>query len=268
MYALARPPAGAAAAPARRAAAGSSSSNRCAPVRAAARRGPAPPPPGGALAAPACAARGAGSRGVACRVLTESATLDIGSPAPTFELPDPLSGGTVSLSGAAAGAKATLVMFICNHCPFVVMLKPAIAALAKEYQARGVAVVAISSNSTATHPQDGPEAMAADAKEQGYTFPYLFDESQAVARAYTAACTPEFYVFDGDLRLTYHGQFDDARPNNGKPVTGADLRVALDAALAGAPLPADFTPRPSIGCNIKWHPGQEPDYFGSQIVKK
>ncbi|WIA44506.1 hypothetical protein OEZ86_007246 [Tetradesmus obliquus] len=203
-----------------------------------------------------------------CRVLTESAQLKIGSQAPAFELPDPLTGNTISLAAASAGAKATLVMFICNHCPFVVMLKGAIAALAKEHQSKGLAVVAISSNSSETHPQDGPDKMAEDAKAQGYTFPYLFDESQAVAKAYKAACTPEFYVFDADLKLTYHGQFDDARPNNGKPVTGADLRVALDAALAGSGLPADFQPRPSIGCNIKWHPNQEPDYYGSQIVKK
>ncbi|KAF6251437.1 alkyl hydroperoxide reductase/ thiol specific antioxidant/ Mal allergen [Scenedesmus sp. NREL 46B-D3] len=156
-------------------------------------------------------------------VLTESAQMEIGSAAPDFELPEPLTGEVVSLAAASAGAKAVLVMFICNHCPFVVMLKGAIAALAKEYQAKGLAVVAISSNSSQTHPQDGPQQMAEDARANGYTFPYLFDESQAAARAYGAACTPEFFVFGADLRLTYHGQFDDARPNNGKSVTGANL---------------------------------------------
>eukprot|EP00878_Enallax_costatus_P021707 GHUV01022997.1.p1 GENE.GHUV01022997.1~~GHUV01022997.1.p1 ORF type:complete len:280 (+),score=32.07 GHUV01022997.1:251-1090(+) len=191
------------------------------------------------------------TRRVACRVLTESAHMAIGSKAPDFELPEPLTGKSIRLNEATAGATATLVMFICNHCPFVVMLKPAIAALAKEYQAKGVAVIAISSNSIQTHPQDGPEKMAQDAKTHGYTFPYLYDESQSVAKAYQAACTPEFYVFDKNLHLTYHGQFDDARPNNGKEVTGADLRLALDAVVAGSGLPAGFKARPSIGCNIK-----------------
>eukprot|EP00879_Flechtneria_rotunda_P014647 GHRR01015306.1.p1 GENE.GHRR01015306.1~~GHRR01015306.1.p1 ORF type:complete len:203 (+),score=70.72 GHRR01015306.1:111-719(+) len=201
-------------------------------------------------------------------VLTESATMEVGAKASDFQLPEPLTGKTVSLSGAAAGAKAVLVIFMCNHCPFVVMLKSAIAEVAKEYQAKGLAVIAISSNSTKTHPQDGPDKMAEEAKLNGFTFPYLFDETQSVAKAYKAACTPEFYVFDADLKLTYHGQFDDARPKNGKPVTGTDLRTAVDATLAGSPLPSDFKVKPSIGCNIKWHPGQEPDYFGAQVVQR
>lgn len=196
-------------------------------------------------------------------VLTESADLRVGEAAPAFQLPEPLTGKTWSLDDFRG--KPLLVMFICNHCPYVVHLKDNIVGLAKEYQGKGVEVVAISANSVQTHPQDGPEKMAEDAKNLGYTFPYLYDESQEVAKAYKAACTPEFYVFTPDHTLAYHGQYDDSRPRSDKPVTGKDLRAALDAVVAGQAAPAS---RPSIGCNIKWHPGKEPDYFGAQVVKK
>ncbi|PRW44843.1 prolyl endopeptidase-like isoform A [Chlorella sorokiniana] len=194
---------------------------------------------------------------VAVRV--ENEEVELGTKAPDFELLEPLTGKRLQLHAYAAGAPATLVMFICNHCPFVVHLKPALTELAKEYQAKGVKVVAISSNSVETHPQDGPDKMAEDAKEQGYTFPYLYDETQEVAKAYKAACTPEFYVFDADLKLTYHGQFDDSRPSKyggDTPVTGEDLRHALDCAIAGKPL--ERRVKNSIGCNIKWRPGHAP----------
>eukprot|EP00877_Chromochloris_zofingiensis_P011017 jgi/Chrzof1/6169/Cz17g14040.t1 len=199
-------------------------------------------------------------------VLTESADLPIGAQAPDFTLPEPLTGNMIKLADLTSNSKATLVMFICNHCPFVVHLKGAIASLAKEYQSKGVAVVAISSNSTQSHPQDGPDKMSEDAKANGYTFPYLYDESQEVAKAYKAACTPEFYVFNAGLQLVYHGQFDDSRPKNNAPVTGADLRPALDAVLATGSY--NGKSKPSIGCNIKWHPGSEPDWYGTQQVQK
>ncbi|PSC70394.1 alkyl hydroperoxide reductase [Micractinium conductrix] len=195
-------------------------------------------------------------------VRTENEEVALGFKAPDFELPEPLTGKAVKLSEYAAGAPATLVMFICNHCPFVVHLKPAITELAKEYQGKGVKVVAISSNSAETHPQDGPDKMAEDVQAQGYTFPYLFDEAQEAAKAYQAACTPEFYVFGADMGLTYHGQFDDSRPSKyggDIPVTGEDLRNALDCTLAGRPV--DKRVRPSIGCNIKWAPGKAPAWF-------
>ena len=192
----------------------------------------------------------------------ESVTLQAGFSAPDFQLPEPLTGGVVKLSEYSKDAKATVIMFICNHCPFVIHLKPAIVDLAKEYQARNVAFVAISSNSVDTHPQDGPEMMAEDAKRHGYTFPYLYDESQDVAKAYQAACTPEFLVFDKDRRLVYHGQFDDSRPaskGGSGSVTGKDIRAALECALADKPFEERWTP--SIGCNIKWKPGNAPDWY-------
>ncbi|MCA9547463.1 MAG: thioredoxin family protein, partial [Myxococcales bacterium] len=148
---------------------------------------------------------------------------------------------------------------ICNHCPFVVHLKPALAELGRRYIDR-VGIVAISSNDVTSHPQDGPKHMAADHARQGYPFPYLYDETQAVAKAYGAACTPDFFLFDRTLHLSYRGQFDDSRPGNDVPVTGADLRAASDAVLAGRqPAPGQ---KPSLGCNIKWKPGNEPSYFG------
>jgi len=183
--------------------------------------------------------------------------LPLGAQAPPFELPD-LSGRAVSLA-SLEGSPALLVAFICNHCPFVKHIRAGFAALAAEYQGRGVAVVAIASNDVQAYPQDGPAGMAEEASEAGYGFPYLFDEAQDVAKAYGAACTPDFFVFDRERRLLYRGQMDPSRPGNGVPVTGTDLRAALDAALAGGPAPAEQ--RPSIGCNIKWRPGNEPGYF-------
>jgi len=174
--------------------------------------------------------------------------LPLGTSAPPFSLPD-VSGKTVSIADFQ-NAPALLVMFICNHCPYVKHVRSGIAQLARDYQAKGVAVVAISSNDVVSHPDDSPAKMAIEAKDAGYTFPYLYDESQAVARSYQAACTPDFFLFNREKQLVYRGQLDDSRPGNGVPVTGKDLRAALDAVLAGKPLVADQ--KPSIGCNIKW----------------
>ena len=184
--------------------------------------------------------------------------LPLGTPAPAFKLSDS-SGKVVTLEDFAS-APALLVAFICNHCPFVKHVRSQFAALAREYQARGVAVVAINSNDAKSYPDDSPEKMAQEIKTVGYTFPYLYDETQAVAKAYHAACTPDFYVFDKDRKLRYRGQMDGSRPGNSVPVTGADLRGALDAILAGRPVASEQ--KPSIGCNIKWKKGNEPDYFG------
>ncbi|XP_078434123.1 thioredoxin superfamily protein [Wolffia australiana] len=185
----------------------------------------------------------------------ESTGVDLGFRAPYFELPEPLSGKTWTLDDFE-GYPGLLVMFICNHCPFVVHLKKDIVKLANFYMKKGLAVVAISSNSTATHPQDGPNFMAEEAKSLDYPFPYLFDETQDVARAFGAVCTPEFFLFKKDGRrpfeLFYHGQFDDSRPRNGVPVTGRDLSAAIDACLSGQQPPSKQ--KPSIGCSIKWHP--------------
>ncbi len=190
-------------------------------------------------------------------VQTASTMLPLGTAAPDFTLPD-ATGTQVSLSDFD-GAKALLVMFICNHCPFVKHVREQLAALGAEYQEKGVGVVAIMSNDVTLHPDDSPEKMEDEVRQVGYTFPYLYDESQEVAKAYRAACTPDFFVFDGERKLAYRGQLDDARPGNDKPVTGADLRAALDAVLAGAPVPEPQ--KPSIGCNIKWKTGGAPDYF-------
>jgi len=190
-------------------------------------------------------------------VETPSTMLALGTPAPKFKLPDP-DGKIVSLDDFK-DATALVVAFICNHCPYVKHIRTQFAALAKEYQARGVAVVAISSNDVENYPDDSPEKMAEEIKRAGYTFPYLYDESQQVAKDYRAACTPDLYVFDKGQRLVYRGQFDDSRPKNGRPVTGADLRKAVDAVLAGREV--DANQRPSIGCNIKWKRGSSPDYF-------
>ena len=179
---------------------------------------------------------------------TPSTMLPLGTVVPSFRLSDP-HGKPVS-SDQFKGAPALLVAFICNHCPYVKHVRSAFAALASEYQARGVAVVAINSNDSSTYPDDSPEKMAEEIESAGYTFPYLVDESQSVAKAFQAACTPDFFLFDRNHRLVYRGQFDDSRPNNGKPATGADLRGALDAALAGRPVSIDQ--KPSVGCNIKW----------------
>jgi len=188
-----------------------------------------------------------------------STMLELGTPAPPFALPD-TDGRTVSLDDAK-GATALLVMFICNHCPYVKHLRPVLAALAEEYAPRGVAVVGINANDAERYPDDSPEAMAREKEAAGYTFPYLYDASQKVAKAYKAACTPDFFLFDADHRLAYRGRFDESRPNNGLPVTGRDLRAALEAVLEGRAVPEDGQV-PSIGCSIKWRPGNEPEYFG------
>ena len=180
--------------------------------------------------------------------------LALGTPAPNFTLPDP-HGHAVSLENFT-GAQALLVIFMCNHCPFVIHLKTALAAFASEYQKRGVAVVAINSNDSSEFPKDSPANMIADTKQYGYTFDYLIDADQCVAKAYQAACTPDFFVFDRSRHLRYRGQFDDSRPKNAIPVTGSDLRKAIDALLNDQPVAANQ--KPSIGCNIKWIDGQTP----------
>lgn len=180
---------------------------------------------------------------------TESNMLPLGTVAPDFILPDTVTGKMVSLSDVT-GTRATVVMFLCNHCPYVIHVNPEIVRLAKAYQAQGVGFVAISSNNVEKYPDDSPENMKLVAAKVGYTFPYLYDETQAVAKAYDAACTPDFYVFDKNLKLVYRGRLDDSRPNSGKPLTGKDLREALDALLEGKAVnPIQY---PSAGCNIKW----------------
>ena len=192
-------------------------------------------------------------------VRTPSTMLPLGTGAPDFALPN-VDGRTVTLADAA-GPRGTLVMFICNHCPFVKHVADQLAALGRDCLPRGIGVVAISSNDVSSHPADSPEQMVHEAEERGYVFPYLYDETQEVAHAYHAACTPDFFLFDGDRKLAYRGQLDASRPGNEIPVTGADLRAAIDALLAGRPVPAEQ--RPSLGCNIKWKPGNEPAYFAS-----
>jgi len=192
-------------------------------------------------------------------VRTPSTMLPLGTGAPDFSLPN-VDGRTVTLADAA-GPRGTLVMFICNHCPFVKHVADQLAALGRDCLPRGIGVVAISSNDVSSHPADSPEQMVHEAEERGYVFPYLYDETQEVAHAYHAACTPDFFLFDGDRKLAYRGQLDASRPGNEIPVTGADLRAAIDALLSGHPVPAEQ--RPSLGCNIKWKPGNEPAYFTS-----
>ena len=190
-------------------------------------------------------------------VKTASTMLPLGTKAPDFCLPN-IDGQEVSLSDLGQG-KALVVMFICNHCPFVKHIASQLVSLYDDYHNRGVNFVGISSNDISSHPEDRPEAMKIEAQAQGYQFPYLYDQSQTVAKSYHAACTPDIFVFDEGLNLVYRGQIDDSRPGNGKPVTGADLRAALDAILAGESVSQKQTP--SIGCNIKWIPGSEPEYF-------
>lgn len=195
-------------------------------------------------------------------VRTESTMLGLGTPAPAFRLPD-TEGRLVSLADFAT-ERALVVMFLCNHCPFVIHVRDGLAALAREYTARGAAFVGINANDAQAHPDDAPEKMALEKQRAGYVFPYLFDETQEVARAYRAACTPDFFVFgapdaEGVRRLEYRGQMDGSRPGNGVPVSGADLRAALDAVLAGRAPAAQQ--KPSLGCNIKWKPGQAPQWF-------
>jgi peroxiredoxin len=191
---------------------------------------------------------------------TPSTMVPIGTKAPDFDLPD-VRGGRVSLA-SLADAKALLVMFICNHCPFVKHIREELAKLPRDYASMGLSVVAICSNDPLKYPQDNFDAMKAEALDAGWTFPYLHDPDQSVARAYRAACTPDFFLFDHRQTLVYRGQLDDSRPSNGIPVTGRDLRAAIDAALRGQP--AAVVQVPSIGCNIKWIPGREPEYASNR----
>ncbi len=192
-------------------------------------------------------------------VLTASTMLlSLGTKAPDFRLTDVVSGKAISLE-TFAGKKGLLVMFICNHCPYVQHIKTELARLGKDYAGRNVGIVAISANDAANYPDDAPEKLKAMAQELGFNFPFCYDETQAVAKAYTAACTPDFFLLDAERRLVYRGQLDDSRPGNGKPVTGRDLRSAMDAVLTGTPVLQDQ--KPSIGCNIKWKKGSEPAYF-------
>ena len=193
-------------------------------------------------------------------VKTVSTMSPLGIAAPPFSLVN-VDGQTVSLDDFA-GAPALLVMFICNHCPYVKHIAPTLARLCREYQQRGVAVVAINSNDTLAYPDDAPEAMVREVAQRGYTFPYLWDSTQAVARAYFAACTPDFYVYDRGRKLVYRGQLDSSRPRSDIPVTGVDLTAAIEAVLAGQPVAEQQ--RPSLGCNIKWQAGNEPGYFRHQ----
>ncbi len=193
-------------------------------------------------------------------VMTASTMLPLGSPAPDFSLPN-TDGKTLSLADLPAD-QPVLVMFICNHCPFVIHLREALASFSAEYQEKGLSIVAISSNDATTHPADSPDKMVEMARESQWNFPYLYDETQAVAQAYKAACTPDFFLFNRERQLVYRGQFDDSRPGNDKPVTGQDLRAACDAVLENRPVPEQQ--RPSIGCNIKWKAGAEPEYFTGQ----
>jgi peroxiredoxin len=189
---------------------------------------------------------------------TPSTMLELGTPAPDFRLPD--CDGRLHRLADFAAAPALLVAFISNHCPFVRHLRVEFATLARDYAPRGLAVVAINANDLVAYPQDGPDTMRAEAAELGYVFPYLMDESQAIAKAYRAACTPDFFLFDAGRRLAYRGQFDDSRPGNGRPVTGADLRAAVEAVLEGRAPSAEQ--QPSLGCSIKWRKGNAPDYAG------
>ena len=182
--------------------------------------------------------------------------LPLGTPAPDFQLLD--TQGRLVSRRDFSNHKGLLVVFMCNHCPYVIHLRSALAQLGRDYLPRGIAMVGISSNDVERYPQDGPAKMAAEAALAGYTFPYLYDADQTVARAYHAACTPDIFLFDAAEKLVYRGQFDDSRPGNGLPVTGKDLRAALDALLAGRTISIQQTP--SVGCNIKWKPGNEPGY--------
>jgi peroxiredoxin len=192
-------------------------------------------------------------------VAINSQMLGLGTEAPPFHLPS-ATGGSVSIEDFR-DAKAFLVMFICNHCPFVKHVRDELVRLANDYRPRGVAVVAINSNDWSTYPDDSPEMMEKEVQQYGYPFAYLYDETQEVAKAYQAACTPDFFLFDADRKLVYRGQLDDSRPGNQVPVSGKDLRAALEALLGGKAV--SNQQRPSLGCNVKWRPGNEPDYFKS-----
>ena len=192
-------------------------------------------------------------------VLTPSTMLALGTRAPDFTLPDVVSGKPFSLADFE-GKKGLLVMFICRHCPYVQHVKQELARLGRDYAEQDIGIVAISANDVASYPDDAPKKLVEMAKELGLAFPVCYDESQGTAQAYTAACTPDFFLFDAGRSLVYRGQLDEARPGNNKPVTGKDLRAAIDAVLAGKPVSPEQ--KPSIGCNIKWKPGNQPDYFG------
>ncbi len=191
---------------------------------------------------------------------TLSTMLELGTAAPDFSLPDAVSGKTVSLNDFA-GKKALLTMFICRHCPFVKHVEQELARLGRDYAQKDAAIVAISANDAAEFPDDAPESLKEMAEQLGFTFPFLYDESQETAKAYSAACTPDFFLFDRSRKLVYRGQLDDSRPESGIPVTGKDLRAALDAVLNDEAANPDQ--RASIGCNIKWKSGNEPAYFGN-----
>ena len=184
--------------------------------------------------------------------------LELGTPAPAFDLSDVVSGRRVNLD-TFAGRKALLVMFICRHCPFVKHVERELARLGEDYASKSAGIVAISSNDAASYPEDSPGSLREMAKELGFKFPLCFDDSQDVAKAYASSCTPDFYLFGEDRKLVYRGQLDDSRPGSGIPVTGRDLRAALDAVLAGKPVSPDQ--KPSLGCNIKWRAGNEPAYY-------
>ena len=191
---------------------------------------------------------------------TLSTMLELGTAAPDFSLPDVVSGETVSLNDFA-DKKALLVMFICRHCPFVKHVESELAQIGIDYESKDVGIVAVSANDAAEFPDDAPESLKEMAEQLGFKFPFLYDESQETAKAYSAACTPDFFLFDRSRKLVYRGQLDDSRPDSGKPVTGKDLRAAVDAVLNDQAINADQ--RASIGCNIKWKSGNEPSYFGS-----
>ncbi|OUL17427.1 thioredoxin family protein [Nostoc sp. T09] len=191
--------------------------------------------------------------------LTASTMLPLGTNAPDFHLPEVVSGETISLANFA-DKKALLVMFICRHCPFVKHVQKQLALLGEDYFTSDLGIVAISANDAKNYPDDAPESLKAMATELGLKFPLCYDETQETAKAYTAACTPDFFVFDSERKLVYRGQLDDSRPSNGKPVTGADLRAAIEAVLTDKPVPDEQNP--SIGCNIKWKAGNAPSYFG------
>lgn len=195
-------------------------------------------------------------------VMTPSTMLPLGTQAPDFNLTNAANGEMVSLK-ELKGKKALLVMFICNHCPFVIHVRDEFGRIEKDYASKGLGIIAINSNSLETHPQDGPDSMKEMVAEMGWSFPFLFDETQEVAKAYTAACTPDIYLFDSNHKLVYRGQLDESRPGNDAPVNGKDLRAAIDATIAGSPVPQDQTP--SAGCNIKWTPGKEPAYTGMKV---
>ncbi len=196
-------------------------------------------------------------------VKTASTMMPLGTTAPDFALPD--LDGTVKSLQQCKGSKGTVIVFMCNHCPYVKHVAPQLKAISDEYRSKGITFIGISSNDVAEYPDDSPEKMREEAQSRGYSFPYLYDESQQVAKTYRAACTPDFFVFDGQLQLAYRGQLDDSRPKTDRPLTGQDLRAALDALVNGSEVPQQQ--KPSIGCNIKWKPGMEPEYFVTAQVK-